>query len=430
MKRALAVVIGVAMVCLVAYLSWLNPAAVEFRLTTARSIQAPLAVLIVFAFVVGVMLVCTVVAIQAGRRALTAWWHGREQRRIERIETWQEHGAELIWKGETHQGRALLQKAWQRRPEHPVALLALADSLCETGEYRRASELLGQAANQSPTSPDILFALARTHRYAGDGVAAIAVLERLRALHPYAPRVLRALRDAYRDAGRWADATAVQETLTAQIHDPVLAATERTCLGALRYQVATNLDEPTARVEALEALADSRGCGLPVWVSLGDALLASGRADEASVVWERALRTHPHTVLVGRLASIATEERHRDRLRTLLRKLRSDQVRADMVRLLAAMLHLQDGHTEQAAQELDGLQQPEAAPPYVHRLWAQVHRQRGQLEQALATYAKAPGNAPAYRCAACGRLTPEWTGYCTQCHAWDSYRSEVEIGVL
>ena len=188
--------------------------------------------------------------------------------------------------------------------------------------------------------------------------------------------------------------------------------------------------EPTARVEALEALADSRGCGLPVWVSLGDALLASGRADEASVVWERALRTHPHTVLVGRLASIATEERHRDRLRTLLRKLRSDQVRADMVRLLAAMLHLQDGHTEQAAQELDGLQQPEAAPPYVHRLWAQVHRQRGQLEQALATYAKAPGNAPAYRCAACGRLTPEWTGYCTQCHAWDSYRSEVEIGVL
>ncbi|MFN8625851.1 MAG: hypothetical protein U0587_07720 [Candidatus Binatia bacterium] len=428
MKRALAVVIGVAMVCLVAYLSWLNPAAVEFRVTPARSIQAPLAVLIVFAFVVGVILVSAVVAIQAGRRALTAWWQGREQRRIDRIENWQERGAELIWKGETHQGRALLHKAWQRRPGNPVALLALADSLCETGEYRRAGELLGEAAGQSPASADVLFALAKTHRCAGDGVAAIAVLERLRALHPYAPRVLRALRDVYRDAGRWPDAAAVQETLTAHVHDPAQAAGERACLGALRYQVATHCDEPGARVEALEALADSRGCGLPVWVSLGDALVASGRADEASVVWERTLRTHPRTVLVERLASIATEVRHRERLRALLRKLRTDQVRADMVRLLAAKLYLQDGHTEQAAQELGALQQSDSAPACVHRLWAHIHRQRGQVEQALAAYAQAPGNAPAYRCTACGRIAREWTGYCTQCHAWDSYRAEVEIG--
>jgi len=430
MKRALAVVIGVTMVCLVAYLSWLNPTAVEFRLTTARSIQAPLAALIVFAFVVGMMLVFTVVAIQAGRRALTAWWQGREQRRIERIENWQERGAELIWNGDTQQGRALLQKAWHRRPENPGALLALVDSLCETGEYRRAGELLGQAANQTPASPDILFALAKTQRSAGDSAAAIGVLERLRALHPHAPRVLRALRDAYRDASRWADAAGVQDVLAAQVREPAQAANERVCLGALRYQVATHLENPADRAQALEALADSRGCGVPVWVSLGDALVASGRADEASVMWERALRTHPRTVLVGRLASIATEERHRERLRTLLRKLRADQVRSDMVRLLAATLHLQDGHIEQAAQELDALQQPEAAPPYVQRLWAQIQRQRGQVDQALALYAKGPGNAPAYRCSVCGRIAPEWTGYCTQCHAWDSFRSEVEIGIL
>jgi tetratricopeptide (TPR) repeat protein len=386
--------------------------------------------LIVFAFVVGMMLVFTVVAIQAGRRAIATWWHGREQRRIERIDNWQERGAELIWKGDTHQGRALLQKAWQRRPDNPGALLALADSLCETGEYRRASELLGQAANQSPASPDILFALAKTQRCAGDDGAGVAVLERLRALHPHAPRVLRALRDAYRDSARWADAAAVQEILVSQVREPGQVAAERMCLSALRYQVAAHLDEPASRVQALEALADSRTCGLPVWVSLGDAFRASARADEASLVWERALRTHPRTVLVERLASMATEERHRERLRTLLRKLRSDLVRADMVRLLTAKLCLQDGHAEQAARELDALHNAAAAPAFVHRLWAQVHRQRGQLEQALEAYANVPGDTAAYRCAVCGCTTPEWTGYCAQCHSWDSCRSEVEIGAL
>jgi tetratricopeptide (TPR) repeat protein len=309
-------------------------------------------------------------------------------------------------------------------------LLALADSLCETGEYRRAGELLGQAASQSPASPDILFALAQTQRCAGDGGAGIAVLERLRALHPQAPRVLRALRDAYRGAARWADAAAVQETLVSQVRDPGQVAVERACLSALRYQVAVHLDETASRVQALEALADSRTCGFPVWVSLGDAFRASGRADEASLVWERALRTHPRTVLVERLAAMATEERHRERLRTLLRKLRSDHVRADMVRLLAAKLYLQDGDAEQAAGELDALQNAAAAPAFVHRLWAEVHRQRGQLEQALGAYAKAPGDTAAHRCSVCGCMAREWTGYCTQCHSWDSYRSEVEIGAL
>src|ERR1019366_7033945 len=109
MKRALAVILGVVMVCLVAYLSWLNPAAVEFRLTPARSIHAPLSVLVILAFVVGLLLVFMAVLIQAGRRALVAWWQGRQQRRDERIENWQERGSELIWRGETQQGRVLLQ---------------------------------------------------------------------------------------------------------------------------------------------------------------------------------------------------------------------------------------------------------------------------------------------------------------------------------
>lgn len=430
MKRAIAVVLGVAMVCLVAYLSWLNPAAVEFRLTPARSIQAPLAVLIVLAFVVGMMLVFTVVLIQAGRRAMVGWWQGREQRRIDRIDDWQERGEELIWGGETQQGRALLRKAWQRRPENPRALLALADSLRETGEFRRASELLSHAASQHPASPHILFALAKTHRSAGDRGAGVTVLERLRALHPHAARVLRALRDAYVDSARWADATAVQETLVGQLRDPGQVATERLRLGALRYQVAVHLEEPAARVQALEALADSRACGVPAWVSLGDAFLASGRADEASLLWERALRTQPRTVLVERLASIATEERHRERLCTLLHKLRADQVRGDMIRLLSAQLYIKDGHAEQAARELGSLQNTDAAPAFVHRLWAEVHRQRGQMEQALGAYAKASGEVPAYRCNGCGCTTPEWSGYCAQCHSWDSYRSEIEIGML
>ena len=111
MKRALAVIVGVAVVCIIGYLSWLNPAAVTFHLSPTRSVEAPLAALIIFAFVAGTLAVLLVVLIQAGRRAVSTWRTGRQQRRTERIDSWAEHGEQLLWQGDVQQGRALLQKA-------------------------------------------------------------------------------------------------------------------------------------------------------------------------------------------------------------------------------------------------------------------------------------------------------------------------------
>ncbi|MFI5365179.1 MAG: tetratricopeptide repeat protein [Candidatus Binatia bacterium] len=429
MKRALAILVGVVIVCAVAYVSWLNPTGVEFRVAPTRSVQAPLAALMIFACIIGVLLVLSVVMIQAGRRAFLTWWQGREQRRVERIEEWEERGEALVWHGEIQQGRALLHKAWQRRPEGAHAVLALAASYQDTGELERARTLLAEAAQQHHTNPDVLFALAEAHRAAGEHAACIDVFERLRALQPRAPRALRGLRDGYVEAKRWSDAAAVQEALLAELRDPECAAREREHLTALRYQAGTVLHEAAARAQAFEALADSRGGSLPMLVSLGDALSADGRGDEASVVWERALRGTPRTVLVERLAGIATEARHRERLATVLRKLRGDQVQMDNVHLLAAELYLADGNVDDAARELDAIEDAQNAPPLLQGLRAEVHRRRGHLEQALDAYRRGAGKRRMYHCTVCQRAAPEWTGYCTACGGWDTYRSDIEIGI-
>jgi tetratricopeptide (TPR) repeat protein len=429
MKRAVAIIVGLVMVCLVAYLSWLNPTRVEFRFSPTHSVHDfPLGPLMVFAWIAGAVVVLAVMMIQAGRRAVTSWRQERQQRRTERIDDWEERGELLVWQGDTQQGRALLQKAWQRRPESAHAVLALAASYQDTGELQRARRLLAEAAAQHHTNPDVLLALAESHRAAGDHPACIEILERLRALQPRAPRVLRALRERYVAAERWRDAVTVQEALLAEMRDADGAAHERETLTALRYQSGLTIAEPAARVGALEALADSRAGSVPIMVSLGDALLANGDAAEASVLWERALRSTPRTVFVERLAAIATEPRHRDRLRTVLRKLRPDHVRADNVRLLSAQLLLADGHIDDAARELDAVQHPDQAPALLHRLWGEVHRRRGQQEQAVLAFARANAGGRHFACHVCRRSEDSWTGYCTQCGQWDSYRAEVEIG--
>jgi predicted Zn-dependent protease/uncharacterized integral membrane protein len=431
MKRALAILVGALLVCAVAYLSWLNPTLVEFRFHPTRSLPGvPLATLIVAAFLLGALLVLAVVMIHAGWRAIGAWRSERQQRRSDRIDDWEERGERLVWEGDARRGRALLQKSWHRRPGNAYPVLALAASYRDAGQVQRALQLLTEAANQHHTNPDLLFALAEAHRHVGDRASCVTVLERLRALHPRAPRAVRALRDAYIEAQRWHDAAALQDALLEHLRDTKSeAGAERDYSTVLRYQAALSLSDAAARVETLEPLADTRPVAIPVLVSLGDAMLACGREDEASVLWERTLRGTPRTVLVERLAGIATEPRHRDRLLALLGKLRADQVRGDNVRLLAAQLHLADGRADHAARELEALRDAASAAPLLHRLWGEVHRRRGQLDQAVMAYARTDGAIQAHRCTVCERTLRDWVGYCPQCARWDSYRAAVEIGI-
>ncbi|MBI3783553.1 MAG: hypothetical protein HY270_09140 [Deltaproteobacteria bacterium] len=426
MKRA--ILVGLAMVCLVIYLVLLNGESVDFRLTNNWIVHWNVGALIGGAFVTGVLLALAVFAIQATRRAFVEWRSGRIQRRSSRIDQWEESGEQLIWSGDAPRGRALLQKAWQRRPESSYAVLALAESFRDTGELHRARGVLFDAASQQHTNPDVLLALAETHRAAGELGPCIEVLERLRALYPRAPRVLRALRDAYGEAQRWPEAVNAQEALVTEIRDSQQVSRERDTSVLLRYQASLQIKELDKKVEALEGLAASRSPQLPVLVSLGDALAAAGRPDDASAVWERALRNSPRTVLVDRLKGLATETRHRDRLRGLLRKLKAQQVSGDNLHWVVAQLWLQDRNADEAMRELQAIQQPEAIGAPYHWLQAEACRQRGQIDQAVAAYARNTGDIGSYHCTTCQRFAPEWIGRCPQCRSWDSYKAAVEIG--
>jgi len=96
---------------------------------------------------------------------------------------------------------------------------------------------------------------------------------------------------------------------------------------------------------------------------------------------------------------------------------------------LTAQLYLADGNVEAAARELEAVREPVKAPSLLHALWGDVHRRRGRLEEAVSAYAHVHDKQHAYECGDCHRRSAEWLGFCPTCRRWDSYRSDVEIGV-
>jgi uncharacterized protein HemY len=429
-RRVLAALGAFAFVFAVSYLVAVNLTVTEFRLTPDLTVSFPLGALMVSAFLAGAIVVFTVVLLQGAGRAVANWRQTRQRRKREQIDTWEERGEQLMWQGDARQGRSLLEKAWRKRPDSTYAVLSLAASYAATGETRREQQFLLEATSKAPhhTNPDVLLALADAHAANGESTSALEVLERVRALHPRAPRVLSMVRDAYIAAGRWQDAASAQEALVAEMRDAERAARERELLTTLRYQASLTLEDSAARAAALDALADRRTTAVPIAVSLGDALMGAGRLDEAVAVWERGLRNQPRSVFVQRLADLASETKHRDRLCALMHKLRTDAVRPDNVRLLAAHLNLQSDKVSEAEKELDLVRDPEGAPAFLHFLRGEVHRRHGRLEQAVEELAQAGLREPwAYRCLRCARAGNDCDGRCPACGAWDTHRAAVEI---
>jgi len=427
MKRALVLVAALAVLVAFGYLTWLNPHHVEIHHSAQNSVQAPLGLLLIFTLLGGALAALVVVWTLRFPQVLSRWRQRRRARTESRVASWETTGIALAWEGHLDRARSLLLKAWRRRPDKRAAL-ALASSYTDTEEYVQARQILEEAVGHDKTDPELRFRLGEVLQRSGDLNDAIHALEAVRAQHPRSPRALRGLRDLYERLGRWHEAAQVQETYLGTVPAPSQAAAERERLLHFRYQAAEVLKDARGRAEAFGRLVEDHPTFVPAIVGLGDALVASGRPEEARKLLERALRRAPQTVVVERLLALQATPPERQRVLVLLKKARQ-ALDGDRLHLLGARTAIENGDLETAAVELGAVTGPEL--PELNRLWAEIYRRRGQFEQAFKALSRATDRAAvspsSYRCRACGHVAEAWTGHCPSCHRWDTYRSALEI---
>lgn len=420
-------VVGAAVALLVlgglGALIWLNPGVVDFQFAREQTLRLPLGWLLVFAFGAGTFAAVLAVSLQQVFRRMVGWRQKRRLRAADVVAGWERSALALAWDGETEKARALLLKAYRRGADNQGAALALATSLMETGEPQRAQQVLQEAVTHDARDADVRVALAEALRRTGDLNEGIRMLETVRVQHPRAPRALLALRELYREAGRWDEAAQVQAAYLSGLPAAARNGIEAERLADLQYRAALTHGTPAARVEALTKILEQQRNHVPTVVALGEALIADGRADEAVRLWERALRVSPCIAITTRLFAQHTAPRERQRFLASLAKVPG--MTADTVHYFGARAALDEGNYDAAASELEQLS--DRTLPIVQRMWAEVHRQRGAIREAIKALLNVadadPNKMGGFPCPVCQRISEPRGAAMPACKYWDGVRA-------
>ncbi len=383
MRRAVGLAIAVALlVAFVAFAYTMNPGDVDFRIAGSITHRMPLGLLLVATLVTGVLIAVVAVAVQHLNHRISTWGERRKARQVAEAEELNASGAALAWGGETERSRSVLKKAWRRDPNNKLAALALAASYADTGEYEAAQSALRAAVEEQSADPDLRFALGEALRRNGETEEAIRIHESVRVQYPHAARVLVALRELYAQTGRWREAVEIQDRYISELAGSEGVQRERDRLRDFRYRAALQLDDPDAKIAALEAIVSEYREFSPALDSIGDALIEAGRQEAAMKVWERSFKREPRSDLAAKMLAHQADLNGRQRVVSLVNK-HAAELPDDDVHVLRASAALANDTLDTAQQELESVSN--SAAPSVQRCWADLYQKRGDSERAWQT---------------------------------------------
>jgi tetratricopeptide (TPR) repeat protein len=383
MRRAVVWAIAVAvLVAFVAFAYIMNPGDVDFRVTSTLTYRLPLGILLVATLVVGILFAVLAVALQQLNHRLATWGQRRKARQVAETEELNASGVALAWGGEIERSRHVLKKAWRRDPGNAAAALALAASYSDTGEIETAKQVLGTAVGERPNDPELRLALGDVLHRKGETAEAIRMYETLRVQFPRSPRVLVALREIYAETDRWNDAVQIQDRYISELASAEGIQRERDRLRHFRFRAAMQIEDPEARIAALESILDEYRDYAPAAEAVGDAMLAAGRPDDAMKVWEKSFKRNPRMDLAGKMLAQQTTSNGRHRIVALVNK-HADALDDDQVHVFRARAAMQNDSLDTAREELEAV--GNSADPAVQRCWADLHQKRGDAERAWQT---------------------------------------------
>lgn len=421
-RLALLAILGFA--GLVAYLTLLNPERVTLHLTRNVSVEPPLIVLILGAFVLGAGISVLLSLARDLRRTVTEWRASERVESLRPLDHLYHEGVATLLRGEPEKAGDLFREILRREPSHREALIHLGDLAHRAGRY---GEALGHHQKAVELREDVpgLLTLVEDLRLLGRPGEALATLERALA-RERSPALLAALRDLAVREQTWDVALGAELDLVRLIRDPAARRAETDWLAALHHETGKARLAEGKTAEAFrafrEALKVDRGF-VPASLALAEASFSLGDEREALRTLERGIELHPALPLIRRLEAHYREAGRPSRMIQLYQNALARSPGDVALNFHLARVYYQLGMLDEAADQFQKVEVQAPALPAVHGYLALIAAERGEPGAMLAEARRALEEAGAlalpFRCQACQAVEAGWADRCPACGRWN-----------
>jgi len=403
----------------------MNPHDVTINLLGGQEVVYPVAFVVIGGILIGLILGLAVHIYSILSGLWKNWKSDREEKHNREISAIYRDGVDRLLSGDLKKARELLQRALERDPQRVETYIAMANLNSQEGNPAAGLTQLRKARDLDPQSREVLFKTAALQEELGQDDGAITTYRELVGIERDNRKALRSLRDLFIKQCRWADALHVQQQIFKAGPDTSRLAEEKEKLFYLRYEVARQkLKEGAidpAKAEFKELIRQTADF-TPAWVSLGDALAALGRGDEAIKTWQDGYLAQGKSIFLSRLEDYYLNREDPSPLLSFYRGIILERHHELMARLFYGKLCLRLEMVEEALDQFQAIEGSGLETRQVHLLLAETHRRRNRLVDAIAEYQKALGIGQrltlSYTCEACRSLVPEWDSRCPACGRW------------
>jgi tetratricopeptide (TPR) repeat protein len=427
-------------ISLFCWLSFLNPADVDFHFFGGKVIPTDLSILMISSFVLGAMLVFISTLTRDAKRAIEGYQRSRQVKKGQLLKEELNRGMDHFLRGNLAKAKTHFAEVLKRDPSQMDLYFRLSEIALKEGNDEEALHWLERARLIDFRNVDILLLEADLYQRMNRFDEAIRILSRAVGLDETSLKAQRMLREIYRESRRWEEAIKTQKSILKLTKGKKAEEEETLFHLGLKYEHARDLlnrggeDHLESALKEAKEIVREEKAFQPGFVLLGDIYLRIGRWASAGKVWGKSFTRFKSVIFLLRLEDLYLGREDPDTLFRIYQRALKYDPENWVIAFFYAKLCLRLEMLDEALEEIHEISVRHKDSPALHRLLAEIYLHKKDFSKAAQEFEKtfelSGTSYLPFVCASCKRESKEWIAYCPHCHQWSTYMIEKNESTL
>ncbi|MCC6345635.1 MAG: DUF1049 domain-containing protein [Nitrospirales bacterium] len=428
----LSILVFLLFLAVLGFFSMENQEMITVKIPFGSLYTVPKVILILLSTISGALVVLMISFIRDTKRIIDNLQSQKRQKKEAKIDAYYSRGLNALLGNKQEDAKEALTEVLKEEPEHVDALLRLGDIALDKAEYAAALEYYKKAKDIGPTNLRALLSMAKVmERMMRDGDA-LRYLDDILEIDAENLTALQRKRVLLEKKEKWDELLSLQKSIVKLVSNDKDKMQEDALLLGYKYEYA-RISLEGGHLEkaekAFRTLLKMDCTFLPAYLGITEVMISNGETEETINFLEKSYEQLNSVILLARLEDLLISVGEPGRLIRFYRNAIARTPEDNRLKFLLGKLYYRLEMVDDAIDTLSSIDTGSFSPHEFYSLRGELYMKRDQVSKALEEFRKACSIRQAallpYCCSQCGYRSADWSGRCSECSEWNTFRLDL-----